>query len=566
MAAPPAQLAPGRDPFAAPIIVPGDRRPALPHSLDAEEAVIGGCIIRNDLFRDIHLGADDFYDPRHQAVWRAMAAIDSEGEPIDEVTIAATLQAERLLERAGGRAYLDHLGLRVPTADNAKHYAGIVADLATRRRLMEGASRLVEMARHADIDALQAEIARLDVGRVNGKANGKAHPAAAPLVRRSRPVSSLATEIRQFAKLPRLSWGGKELDRYAPFMVGGVAVIMGATGRGKTSFLLQIGRHHAQTTGPVLVVSAELIGAVAGARIVSANLRKRWNKVLEGDVTDEELARALDLPKMRIIDEIGVDILALIELEVVEFAKEWPGEPVLVLVDYLQLMPGGDEVRARVTDNIVALRKLMQKHMAGALVITKAGRTTAKEMRSGAAIGTELTEGGAETGAIEHEAMAMIALGTMKPKKADDPDGAALLDVSIVKARFGIPDKIIPYDIEPAYGCFTESGVAVSAADKRAEAKAIGEDAKVDTLVRAIRDLVSKSPAPMSRASITKVIKGGSTDKAAAILRLEDAEPPDLVQVAGDGIRKTGGSFPLWTRERAEAAGLTVVPRVVSKR
>jgi len=392
---------------------------------------------------------------------------------------------------------------------------------------------------------------------VNGS-NGKHHP----VVRRSRPVTALADEIRALASLPRVSWGFKELDRLAPLIVGGLAIVIGATGRGKTSFLFQLGRHHAKTVGPVLVISAELIGAIAGARLVSAELGRSWYSVLDNKVSDEDLARALDFPNMRIIDEVSGDTLELIKVELEAFATEYPGKVPLVLVDYLQLIPGGEEVRARVSDNVVELRRLMAKMGAFAFIISKAGRVAAKELRKGEALGTDATEAGAETGQIEHEATALVALGAMRPKKAEDPDGPGIVDVSLAKARFGIGDKVIPLEVDLASGRFSESGDAMSATDRRAEAKAMSEDVKVGAAVRAIRDLVSKAAGPLSKQEIKREIGGNSTLLGAAIMRLERSG--ELVQVVGEGIKRKGGQAPLWTEELARAAGLSVVPRTVT--
>jgi len=390
-------------------------------------------------------------------------------------------------------------------------------------------------------------------------------PAAAPrCLRLSRQVSALADELFAFSKLPRLSWGFEELDRLAPFLVGGLVVVIGATGRGKSSFLLQVGQHHARTLGPVLIVSAELPGALVGGRMVARIERVPWSQALGGEVDPERVRRALDIPNMRIIDTIGADILDVIDAELVAFAEEYPSQPALVLVDYLQLLPGASqEMRHRVSDNIVGLRKLMVKQQAGAMVIAKAGRNPARALRSGEAMGTDATEAGAETGAIEHEALALVALGAMRPVDAADPDGASVVDLSIAKSRFGIADKVVPLRFEGATGHFEPYGAAVSAEDRRAEAKAKSSDAKIETIARSIRDLVSNSDKPLSRAEIADMTTGGNTSIAAAIKRLELASPPELVEVVGNGARRKGGASPLWTPDRARVAGLTIVPKAV---
>lgn len=386
---------------------------------------------------------------------------------------------------------------------------------------------------------------------IDGKASEKQ-------ARRSRPVSGLANEIVAFSELPRLSWGFAELDKYAPLISGNLVVVIGATGRGKTSFVLQIGCHHAETLGPVLFVSAELVGAIAGARIVSNKRRTVWAHVLAGKEDEQAIREALDVPNMRIIDEIGPDIIQVIDAELAAFSEEFNNKPALVIVDYVQLLPGSGEIRHRVTDNVVALRKLAAKYGACVMIISKAGRSAAKELRGGAAVGTDATEAGAETNAIEHEAIGLVALGAMKPVDANDPDGPSIVDVSIAKARFGVADKVVPLRFDGASGRFESHGPAVRASDRRAEAKAKSASVKIETLARSILQLVAGRESPMSKAEITDATTGNNSDIAAAIAKL--VADGSLVYVKGN---KKGGHWPLWTPKRAMKAGVEVIPEAV---
>lgn len=389
-----------------------------------------------------------------------------------------------------------------------------------------------------------------------------------PPVRRSRAVADLADDIAAFARLPRLSWGFEQLDRVAPFPAGSVVVILGATGRGKTAFLLQAARCHAQHLGPVLIVSAELAGAVAGARMVAQATGLAWLEVLGGalDVAQMRAALAVETHDLRIVDEVGPDIMCVIDLELAAFGADFPGKPALVVLDYVQLVPGaGIDPRERIGAVMVALRKLAVKHSAGVMVISKAGRSAARALRTGEAIGVELTEAGAETNAIEHEAVAQVALGAMRPIEGD-PNGAEVVDVSVTKARFGQADKVVPLRFEGARGRFSAAGDAVSATERRAAVKVESNDARMASLEYAAAGHAQSSPKPLSKADLMRAMgKGSNVDKAAAIARLLDAQPPRLVYVRGPGVKKLGGSWPVWTPDRVtEIPGFDVVPKVVA--
>ena len=115
----------------------------LPHNLDAEASVLGGILLRNEVLTNLDvLEVDDFYDPRHKAVFAAMRNLEATAKPIDLVTLEAELDKAGKLEPIGGVAFLGELALRVPTVDNVTHYADIVSDKHAARKLMLASSEV----------------------------------------------------------------------------------------------------------------------------------------------------------------------------------------------------------------------------------------------------------------------------------------------------------------------------------------------------------------------------------------------------------------------------------------
>src|ERR1700744_4750338 len=157
-------LAPGMD-TSAPSEDYG-RQP--PQDLAAEQSVLGGMLLSKDAIADVleRLRPGDFYRPAHQNVYDAILDLYGRGEPADAVTVAAELDRRGLLRRVGGAPYLHTLISTVPTAANAGYYAGIVAEKALWRRLVEAGTRGVQYgyagAEGADVaeivDRAQAEI------------------------------------------------------------------------------------------------------------------------------------------------------------------------------------------------------------------------------------------------------------------------------------------------------------------------------------------------------------------------------------------------------------------------
>ena len=94
-------------------------------------------MLNNDAWFDVadFLTAADFYGPQHQLVFEAIAALASDIEPLDAVTVLSRLESVGLLEKTDGVAYLAELIDSTPGASNVAAYAQIVRELSDIRRL-----------------------------------------------------------------------------------------------------------------------------------------------------------------------------------------------------------------------------------------------------------------------------------------------------------------------------------------------------------------------------------------------------------------------------------------------
>ncbi len=148
-----------------------------PQDMVAEQSVLGGMLLSKDAIADVleRLRPGDFYRPAHQNIYDAILDLYGRGEPADAVTVAAELDRHGMLRRIGGALYLHTLISTVPTAANAGYYAGIVAEKALLRRLVEAGTRVVQYgyagAEGADVaevvDRAQAEIYDVTEGRTS---------------------------------------------------------------------------------------------------------------------------------------------------------------------------------------------------------------------------------------------------------------------------------------------------------------------------------------------------------------------------------------------------------------
>ena len=128
-----------------------------PQNLDAEMSVLGAMLLSKDAIADVVevLQPADFYRPAHQSVYDAILKLYVDGNPADPVTVAHELGKD--LTRAGGAPYLLTLCQHVPTASSASYYAGMVAEMAQLRRIVEAGTRITQYG-YSGVDGDVAEI------------------------------------------------------------------------------------------------------------------------------------------------------------------------------------------------------------------------------------------------------------------------------------------------------------------------------------------------------------------------------------------------------------------------
>src|SRR5438309_1569476 len=119
-----------------------------PHSLEAEQSVLGGLLLDNeaaDRVGDI-IGTPDFYSEVHRLIFERVIALIADGKPADVVTVAEALASMQRLDYVGGLAYLGALVQNVPTAANIRHYASIVRERSILRQLAATAGDIADSA------------------------------------------------------------------------------------------------------------------------------------------------------------------------------------------------------------------------------------------------------------------------------------------------------------------------------------------------------------------------------------------------------------------------------------
>jgi replicative DNA helicase len=128
---------------------------APPQNLEAEQSTLGSMMLEADALEQglEMLAAEDFYRPAHQEIFDALLSLSNRNEPVDWITITEELRKRGKLESCGGAEYLGTLVESVPTAANVEHYAGIVRQKSTLRKLISAGTQIIALANEEEVDA-----------------------------------------------------------------------------------------------------------------------------------------------------------------------------------------------------------------------------------------------------------------------------------------------------------------------------------------------------------------------------------------------------------------------------
>ncbi|MFE5584425.1 DnaB-like helicase N-terminal domain-containing protein [Kitasatospora sp. NPDC056531] len=212
--------------------------PALgepPHNVDAEQAVLGACMLNHQAVEKVRgtLDAGDFYRPAHETIWRAILALRAEDAPTDPIALTDHLRGSGDLSRIGGASYLHTLvATAPPSADNADHYAQIVRRDAQLRTLHATGIRTVQHALTpgADPDEIRTAVeTEIRAERERALASGSS--------RLSRYIVNGWDFVTKTGADKEPLWGTREQTAWAS---GESLMIVGAPGVGKTTIAHQV--------------------------------------------------------------------------------------------------------------------------------------------------------------------------------------------------------------------------------------------------------------------------------------------------------------------------------------
>lgn len=314
-----------------------------PHSPEAERAVLGACMLDKQAANETLelLKPADFFIQSHQLIFSRMSALIDSGQPCDPVTVGDALRLSGDLERVGGVAYISGLLDAVPAPSAAPYYAGIVAEKAQIRALLDAVSAVInngyDGGYHAGELLELAEKAVFDISQ--GRRRSDMHALSALLPE----VYVLMSNIKEAGGVTGVpTFPDLDIQYLSGLQKGDLILLAARPGMGKTSMAINIAQQAAARYGKVAAVfSLEMPKEQLVQRMLCTEARVDHSLVQKGRASKGDFARlkkavtALGSARLYIDDTMSITVTEM-RSKCRKLKMEHGLD--LVVVDYIQLM------------------------------------------------------------------------------------------------------------------------------------------------------------------------------------------------------------------------------------
>ncbi|MGA7825168.1 MAG: replicative DNA helicase [Steroidobacteraceae bacterium] len=351
--------------------------PVPPHSIEAEQAVLGGLLLDPAAWDNVAdvVRQEDFYRPDHRLIFAAIAQVAGDGKPCDAVTVSGELERSGKLEAAGGLAYLSSIARDTPTAANARAYAQIVRERSLLRQLIEAGTQIAAGVFNNDgqtarelVDRAEQRVFEIADGSFRGREGARAVRELLPAV-----IDQIDEWHSNPDKLRGLPTGFTDFDKITGGLrAGDLVIIAGRPSMGKTTLAINMAEYAAVNPGTrasVAVFSMEMPSEQVITRMLSSLGGVPLSSLRSGKISDDDWVRITSATNQLSEAKIFVDETpALNPTELRARARRVKREHGLhlIVVDYMQLMqvPGTQENRATEIAEISRGLKALAKELA----------------------------------------------------------------------------------------------------------------------------------------------------------------------------------------------------------
>ena len=343
----------------------------LPHDLVAEQSLLGAVFISPDAIISLadELTPDDFYKPANKIVFKTMLSLLEKGEPIDATTMVSALTNQGDISNIGGINYVVELVNSTPTSKNVEHYAKLVKEKATLRKVIADLSDSLSSAYQGDVSIsdiiTKTEKSMLDISNQNA---GTGFRNVADILDTHMQIVETRSQTDGF--VTGLSTGFVRLDKITTGLHEGNLIILAARpAMGKTALALNIAKHVAvKENKPTVIFSLEMGAEDLIERMVASEGMVPAYHLKTGNLSTDEWRRLVNAQSNLYDAPIFVDDTAGIRISEIrsksrKLSQEMGGLGVII-IDYLQLITGSKgENRQQIVSEISRELKILAKDL-----------------------------------------------------------------------------------------------------------------------------------------------------------------------------------------------------------
>lgn len=343
----------------------------LPHDLVAEQSVLGAVFIAPETMTSLadELTPEDFYKPANKIVFKTMLSLLEKGEPIDATTMVSALTNQGDISKIGGMNYVVELVNSTPTSKNVEHYAKLVKEKATLRKVITDLSESLSSAYQGDVSISdiisKTEKSMLDISNQN---TGTGFRNVADIL--DTHMQMVETRSQTDGFVTGLSTGFVGLDKITTGLHEGNLIILAARpAMGKTALALNIAKHVAtMERKPAVIFSLEMGAEELIERIVASEGMVPGYHLKTGNLSTDEWKRLVQAQSNLYDTPIFVDDTAGIRISEIrskarKLSQEM-GSLGIIIIDYLQLITGSKgENRQQIVSEISRELKILAKDL-----------------------------------------------------------------------------------------------------------------------------------------------------------------------------------------------------------
>ena len=355
----------------------------LPHSIEAEQSVIGSMIMDREaiVVASELITGEDFYNKQYGILFETMVEINEEGNPVDLITLQNRMKEKDVPPEVSSLEFLGDLVRAVPTSANIKYYANIVAEKATLRRLIRLNEEIANncYAGKESLEFILEDTEKRIFQLVQKRNTGDYVPIRQVVM---NAMDKIETSAKNKGTVTGIPTGFTDLDyRTAGMQPSDLVLIAARPSMGKTAFVLNIAQHVAfKQNECVAIFSLEMSKEQLVNRMFSLESSVDAQKLRTGQLNDQEWERLIESAgvigrsNLIIDDTPGISISEL-RSKCRKFKLEHGLS--MIIIDYLQLMSGSgrsDSRQQEISDISRSLKSVARELSVPVLALSQLSR------------------------------------------------------------------------------------------------------------------------------------------------------------------------------------------------